>query len=104
MPIVVDILEKVAGAAWTSPIDAVRGYWQIKLTEESQPITATLVAEGKAVWLVMPFGLKNAGATFQRAMDKIFENFSPDEIVIYVDDIMPFTLPSEGGEEKMREE
>jgi hypothetical protein len=100
MPIVVDILEKVAGAVWTSPIDAVRGYWQIKLAEESQPITATLVAEGKAVWLVMPFGLKNAGATFQRAMDKIFENFSPDEIVIYVDDITPFTLPSEGGEEK----
>lgn len=70
-----------------SKYDLKSGFHQIAMDEESVPWTAFLVPGGLYEWLVMPFGLKNAPAAFQRKMDHCFagmEKFT----AVYVDDIL----------------
>ncbi|GJV73445.1 Orf y [Tanacetum coccineum] len=60
------------------------------MDEESIPWTAFLVPGGLYEWLVMPFGLKNAPAVFQRKMDKCFKG-TESFIAVYIDDILVFS-------------
>ncbi|GJW23624.1 Orf y [Tanacetum coccineum] len=60
------------------------------MEEESIPWTAFLVPGGLYEWLVMPFGLKNAPAVFQKKMDKCFRG-TESFIAIYIDDILVFS-------------
>ncbi|GJX27498.1 ORFIII-like polyprotein [Tanacetum coccineum] len=59
------------------------------MNEESIPWTTFLVPGGLFEWLVMPFGLKNAPAVFQRKMDKCFKGME-SFIAVYIDDILVF--------------
>ncbi|GKG33722.1 retrotransposon protein, putative, ty3-gypsy subclass, partial [Tanacetum coccineum] len=60
------------------------------MDEESIQWTAFLVPGGLYEWLVMPFGLKNAPALFQRKMDKCFKG-TESFIAVYIDDILVFS-------------
>ncbi|KAD3068983.1 hypothetical protein E3N88_36863 [Mikania micrantha] len=60
------------------------------MDEESIPWTAFITPEGLYEWLVMPFGLKNAPAVFQRKMDECFGAYE-DFIAVYIDDILVFS-------------
>ena len=53
-------------------MDAFLGYNQIKMKEEDQEKTSFVTSQGLFCYKVMPFGLKNAGATYQRLMNKMF--------------------------------
>ena len=53
-------------------IDAFSGYNQIKMNEEDQERTSFVTSQGLFCYKVMPFGLKNTGATYQRLMNKMF--------------------------------
>ena len=53
-------------------MDAFSGYNQIKMEEEDQEKTSFVTSQGLFCYKVMPFGLKNAGATYQRLMNKMF--------------------------------
>ena len=53
-------------------IDAFSGYNQIKMEEADQEKTSFVTSQGLFYYKVMPFGLKNAGATYQRLMNKMF--------------------------------
>ncbi|XP_073275397.1 uncharacterized protein [Primulina huaijiensis] len=53
-------------------MDAYKRYHQIPLAEENQDKVSFIISEGTFCYVVMPFGLKNAGATYQRLMDKVF--------------------------------
>ncbi|GKB98120.1 Orf y [Tanacetum coccineum] len=66
------------------------GFHQVAMDEESIPWTAFLVPGGLYEWLVMPFGLKNAPAVFQRKMDKCFKG-TESFIAVYIDDILVFS-------------
>ncbi|GJR45116.1 ORFIII-like polyprotein [Tanacetum coccineum] len=65
-------------------------FHQVAMEEESIPWTAFLVPGGLYEWLVMPFGLKNAPAVFQRKMDKCFKG-TESFIAVYIDDILVFS-------------
>ena len=69
-------------------MDGFSGYNQIRLTEEDQVKTAFTTPSGTYCYVVMPFGLKNAGATYQRAMVAIFHDLIHVDMVVYVDDIL----------------
>jgi hypothetical protein len=71
LPRIDDTLDSLSGSKWLSTIDVLSGYWQVELAEEDHPKTAFCTTEGLFEFKVMPFGLSNAPATFQRLMDLV---------------------------------
>jgi len=88
---VVDLLVDAAARHWIiSFMDGNAGYNQIFMAEEDIPKTAfrCLGHVGLFEWIVMTFGLKNAGATYQRAMNFIFHEYINTLVEIYIDDVV----------------
>ena len=69
-------------------MDAFSGYNQIKMNEEDQEKTAYITSQGLYCYKVMPFGLKNAGATYQRLVNKMFNKQIGRNMEVYVDDML----------------
>ena len=65
------MIEKVASAKYISTIDLTKGYWQIPLETSTIEKSAFITTKGLYEFLVMPFGMKTAPATFQRMMSEI---------------------------------
>ena len=85
------IFQRVVGSSRISLLDGFFGYNQILVQPEDQPKTMFTTRWGTFVYLKMPFGLMNAGATFQRAMDITFSKEIYDFLVVYQDDITVFS-------------
>ena len=68
------LIDNTAGYEMLSFMDGFLGYNQIRLAEEDQDKTSFTMPWGTYCYVVMPFGLKNAGATYQRAMMAIFHD------------------------------
>ena len=66
-----DTLDTLAGAQWFSTLDLISSYWQVKLDDNNRHKTAFSSPDGLFEFNVMPFGLCNALATFQRLMDMV---------------------------------
>ncbi|XP_070038603.1 uncharacterized protein [Nicotiana tomentosiformis] len=69
-------------------VDCYAGYHQILMDKEDAEKTAFTTPWGTYCYRVMPFGLKNAGATYMRAMTTIFHDMMHKEIEVYVDDVI----------------
>ena len=69
-------------------LDAFQGYHQILLATEDQEKTAFVTHMGNYHYKVMPFGLQNAGSTYQRMMTKMFESRLGKNIEVYIDDMV----------------
>ena len=69
-------------------MDAFSGYNQIKLNKVDQEKTSFVTSQGLFCYKVMPFGLKNAGATYQRLMNRMFAHQIGRNVQVYVDDML----------------
>ena len=69
-------------------MDAFSGYNQIKLNEANQEKTSFVTNQGLFYYKVVSFGLKNAGATYQRLMNKMFAHQIGRNVQVFVDDIL----------------
>ena len=69
-------------------MDAFSSYNQIKMKEEDQEKTSFVTSQGLFCYKVMPFGLKNAGATYHRLMNKMFTHQLERNVQVYVDDML----------------
>ncbi|KAL0445233.1 UNVERIFIED_CONTAM: hypothetical protein Slati_2246000 [Sesamum latifolium] len=69
-------------------MDASQGYHQIMLAPEDRKSVSFITFAGMFCYVAMPFGLKNAGATYQRLVDKIFCHQIGRNIEVYVDDML----------------
>ena len=87
------VLQKVIGSFRMSMLDGFSGYNQVVVDKEDQKKTAFITPWGTLMSAQMPFGLMNAGATFQRAMDIAF--VGDKYVVIYLDDIIVFSKSDE---------
>lgn len=82
------LIDNTAGHKIDSFVDCFAGYHQILLDEADREKTALITPWGTFCYRAMPFGLKNAGATYQRAMTALFHDMIHKEIEVYVDDII----------------
>jgi hypothetical protein len=84
------LIDATAGHQIISFMDGNAGYNQIFMAEEDIPKTAFRCPGhvGLFEWIVMTFGLKNAGATYQRAMNFIFHEYIGTLVEIYIDDVV----------------
>ena len=85
------ILQRVVGASIISLLDGFSGFNQILMHPDDQDKTAFTTPWGTFKYMKMPFGLKNVGATFERAMDISFAKEIHDFLVIYLDDLTTFS-------------
>ena len=84
------ILQRVVGSQRMSMLDGFSGYNQIAVHPDDQEKTAFTTPWGTFMYAKIPFGLMNAGATFQRAMYIAFAEEMDKILVIYLDDITVF--------------
>jgi hypothetical protein len=97
LPRVDDHLERMHGSQYFTTLDLASGYHQIKVAEESTPKTAFVTPDGHYEYLRVPFGLVNAPAVFQRAINSILDKLRHHTAMAYLDDIiLPATTFSVG--------
>jgi hypothetical protein len=85
------ILQRVTGASRMSMIDGFSSYNQVSILPEDREKTTFTTPWGTLMYAKMPFGLMNAGETFQRAMDISFTGEKDKFVVICLDDIIVFS-------------
>ena len=90
LPRIDDILDQLAGNSWFSTLDLKSGYWQIKIRPEDKEKTAFSIGKGLWQFTIMPFGLCNAPATFERLMEKVLRNLLSKICLVYLDDVIIF--------------
>ncbi|GJS83074.1 reverse transcriptase domain-containing protein [Tanacetum coccineum] len=81
-------VESLCGYPFKCFLDAYKGYHQIKMAKEDEEKTAFITSQGIFCYSKMPFGLKNAGATYQRLVDKAFQKQIGQNLEAYVDDLV----------------
>ena len=96
------ILDALKGARIFSSLDATSGYYQIAMDPKDMEKTAFAWKNGLFEFKRMPFGLCNAPATFQRAMDQVFRKERFKFIIPYFDDIIVYSETMEEHEEHLR--
>lgn len=91
MPRIDDALDCLQGAEYFSSIDLRSGYWQIPMHESDKEKTAFSTPDGLYEFNVMPFGLCNAPATFERLMDTVLRGLKWRTCLCYLDDVVIFS-------------
>ena len=90
IPRIADCIDQIGNAKFVSTFDMLKGYWQVPLTQRAREISAFVTPSGLYQYKVMPFGMKNAPATFQRMVNKLVRDIDGcegyiDDVVIYSD-------------------
>lgn len=91
LPNIDGILDKLGKAQYFTTLDLAKGFHQILIRPEDRKKTAFQTPLGFYEFVRMPFGLKNAPATFQRLMNSVLREFINKICVVYLDDILIFS-------------
>ncbi|KAL6193989.1 hypothetical protein ACLB2K_035073 [Fragaria x ananassa] len=92
LPRIDQLVDATVGHELLSMMDAYSGYNQIKMQISDQEATTFTTDKGLFCWVVMLFGLKNAGSSYQRLMIAMFGPYLGDIIEVYVDDMLVKSL------------
>jgi hypothetical protein len=94
LPQIDQVIDSTAGYELLSFVDAYSGFHQIPLYQSDQIKTSFITPYGAYCYLTMPFGLRNAGATYQRCMQKCLHDQIDKNVLVYVDDVIIKTKES----------
>ena len=88
-------MDQLGRSKYFSTLDLASGYWQVPVHPTSRKKTAFITHQGLYEFQVMPFGLKNAPAVFQRLMQWVLHGLNPEEgpdfVSVYLDDVLVFS-------------
>ena len=90
LPRIDDALDSLGGSNWFHTLDLASGYWQVAMATKAKEKTAFSTHRGLFQWTVMPFGLCNAPATFERLMEGLLGDIQWKHCLVYLDDIIVF--------------
>ena len=90
LPRIDDSLRLLGNQQWFSTMDLASGYWQEAMSMDAQRKAAFVTNEGLFQFRVMPFGLCNAPATFERLMDRVLCGMRWSRCLVYLDDVISF--------------
>lgn len=103
LPLITDILDQLGRSRYFSTLDLASGFHQIKMDPKDREKTAFSTPYGHYEFLRMPFGLKNAPATFQRLMNTVLLGLQGYKCFIYMDDIVVYGENLESHNSKLVE-
>lgn len=95
IPNIEDIFDKLGNSQYFSTIDLAKGFHQIEMDPSHIHKTAFSTANGHYEFLRMPFGLRNAPATFQRLINNVLKDYIGKICLVYLDDILVFSTSIE---------
>jgi transposase InsO family protein len=97
LPLMDELMERVRGFTFITKLDLADGFYLVRIAEGDEWKTAFRTKYGHFEYTVMPFGLCNAPATFQRMMTSILRDLLDEGVVVYLDDI---AIYSHGSQEE----
>ena len=99
LPRVEDCVDNVGSANFVSKLDLLKGYWQVPLTPRAKEVSAFVTPDAFLQYTVMPFGVRNAPATFQRLINTVLCGVTGCEA--YLDDVVVYSSTWEEHIEKL---
>ena len=96
-------LDAFGGSVWFSTLDLQSGYWQVEVEKDDMERTEFTTGDGLWQFTVMPFGLCNAPATFERLMDEVLAGLPWEVCLVYLDDIIVHASEFEEAISRLRE-
>lgn len=90
IPRLEDCIDRIGKAQFVSKLDLLKGYWQVPLSEQAKEVSAFVTPHGLYRCLTLPFGMKNAPASFQRLMNQVTSGL--ENVVTYIDDVVTYSF------------
>ena len=101
LPIIDDLFDQVRGASVLSKIDLRTGYHQLRIKEEDIGKTTFWTWYGHYEFVVLPFGLTNAPATFMCLMNNVLNKYLDKFVLVFIDDILVYSKSEEEHKEHL---
>ena len=91
IPLIADLFDRLGHANVFTKMEFRKGYYQVWIAEGDEPEMTCVTRYGAFEWLIMPFGLTKAPATFCTLMNKLFHPYLDRFVVIFLEDIVVYS-------------